>query len=124
MSNTRTWHDIGSDVNWIDYGGMWARHVGGTVYHVLAFHNNETDYGNHFVKGKTPRFQVDLREVDTLSNVLPTALDCCGWDDETAALPLNKVHALAMYGAGDILWSESGSNAHRLVRAAKRFSKG
>lgn len=115
--NTRTWHDIGSDVNWIDYGGLWARHVGGTVYHVLAFYNDGTDF-----ETDKKSYAASLREVDTLSNVLPAALNCCGWDDETAALTLNQVHALAMYGAGDILWSHSGNNAHKLVRAAKRFS--
>lgn len=117
--NKRTWYDIGSDVNWIDYGGRWARHIDGTRYHVIRFDNSD---GYH----------CDLSEVDTQSEQLPAALVSCGWDEinwvddpemNPAREPLCQVEALSSYGAHAPLHQDSGTNAHRLIAAAKRESK-
>lgn len=127
--NKRTWYDIGSDVNWIDYGGKWARHIEGTRYHVIRFENC-ADWGD----GATG-YHCDLSEVDIDSPQLQSALKCCGYpieregkqffeaDRKTPLLPLNAVEALSSYGAHAPLWQASSRNAHALLREAKGESK-
>lgn len=128
--NKRTWYDIGSDVNWIDYGGRWARHIEGTRYHVIRFDNLEECTGE-----AGAGYHCDLSEVDTESEQLRSALECCGYpiereggqffeaDHATPLLPLNAVEALSSYGAYAPLWQAGGHNANALVRAAKAESK-
>jgi hypothetical protein len=117
------WTDIGSDVNWIDYGGRWARHIAGTRYHVIRFENCE-DWGD----GATG-YHCDLHEVDIASEQLEHAFDSCGLDlDEMnerqePGKEWAKADALSSYGAYAPLWSEAGTNAHKLLRAAKRESR-
>lgn len=112
----RNWTDIGSDVNWRDYGGRWARHIAGTRYHVVRFENC-AEWGD----GAT-RYHCDLQEVDIASDSLASALQSVGCDDESPC-DLAKVEALASYGAYAPLWQEAGANAHALLRAAKRESR-
>jgi hypothetical protein len=126
----KAWTDIGSDVNWIDYGGRWARHIAGTRYHVIRFENCE-----EWCDGATG-YNCDLQEVDTSNPQLADAIASCGldavnngdpqdWTDEFGdPVPeLAKVEALSGYGAYAPLWQESGSNSHNLLRAAKRESR-
>lgn len=124
------WIDIGSDVNWIGYGGKWARHIEGTRYHVIRFDNLE-DHTGEVGAG----YHCQLVEVDTQSEQLQSALECCGYpiereggqffeaDHATPLLPLNAVEALSSYGAYAPLWQASSRNANTLVREAKRESK-
>lgn len=120
---SRTWVDIGSDVNWREYGGLWARHVGGTTWHVIWFMPS-----SEYERGR-PGYMCELCEVDTASKDLPSALQCCGYaadqkDERGDPLPPEcLVHALHCYGARDKLWDDIGPNAHKLVRAAKRYSR-
>ncbi len=120
---SRRWVDIGSDGNWIDYGGRWARHVGGTRYHVVRFENCE-EWG-HGATG----YHCDLSEVDVDSPQLHSALGSCGLSLEEMAdvqAPRRewaKVEALAGYGAAAPLWQQAGTNANKLLRAAKRESR-
>jgi hypothetical protein len=121
--SARTWQDIGSDVNWTEYGGRWARHVGGTRYHVLRFENC-AEWGD----GATG-YHCDLSEVDVASPQLESALDSCGLsmadmaDIQDKGREWAKVDALAGYGAAAPLWQDSGTNAHKLIRAGKRESR-
>lgn len=111
------WYDIGSDVNWIDYGGRWARHIEGTRYHVIRFDNLKECTGE-----QGAGYHCDLAEVDTESDQLDSALECCGLE-EMADQPLNQVEALSGYGAAAPLWQGSSRNAHSLMREAKRESR-
>jgi len=125
MMNNRTWIDIGSDVNWKDYGGRWARHVGGTRYHVIRFDNLEDCMGSD----APTAYSCDLQEVDVTSDQLTDALKCCGWDEldsdrlTAPQMELAKAESLSSYGAYAPLWSDSGANAHKLIREAKRQSR-
>ncbi len=121
------WTDIGSDVNWSEYGGRWARHIAGTRYHVIRFENCE-EWGD----GATG-YHCDLQEVDTSnprlkdamrsSDVPFDALNEYGEPIEAALYRLMQVEALSSYGAYAPLWQEAGTNSHRLLRAAKRESR-
>lgn len=123
--NTRTWYDIGSDINWIDYGGNWARQITATTYHVIRFDNMLEALGERdFAESGSARYNVQLCEVDIESDSLVDALRSCGTGDEEANnLPLNKVAALSGYGAYVPLESYSGNNAHILLQQAKRESR-
>jgi len=121
--SARGWTDIGSDVNWKDYGGRWARHIDGTRYHVLRFENC-AEWGD----GATG-YHCDLAEVDVASPQLEKALGCSGLSLEDMAdiqeqhREWAKVDALASYGAAAALWQDGGPNAHKLMRAAKAESR-
>ncbi len=120
LLSKRTWHDIGSDVNWIDYGGHWARRIDDTRYHVIRFDNLAEHTGD-----ETAGYHVQLSEVSIDSPQLADALKCCGlegWEDHTK-LPLCQVEALASYGAYAPLWQAAGKNAHSLIRQAKAESR-
>lgn len=116
------WVDIGSDVNWLEYGGLWARHVGGPDWHVIAFHNDsEGDFGDPYT--------VTLDLVSLTHEWLDSARESCGyapdWTDDYGE-PLGdecKVAALHGYGAKSNLWAHNGRNAHALLRAAKKASE-
>lgn len=122
----KAWTDIGSDVNWIDYGGRWARHVGGTRYHVIRFENC-AEWGDG-----ASGYHCDLQEVDVASEpeTLRRALDFVGLAPDTYGdgiaedrRPLVLAEALSSYGAYAPLWQEAGTNAHKLVRAARAESR-
>lgn len=116
------WTDIGSDVNWLEYGGNWARQVSPTEWHVIAFHNDgDSD-------GERDRYGVTLSEVMIDDEALESARECCGYspgwlDDYGDPLPDTcKVAALHDYGARHQIGSFQGNNAHALLRAARRAS--
>lgn len=115
------WEDIGSDVNWLEHGGLWARHVSGQEWHVIEFHNDGHSGGG-------PRYGVTLSEVMLDDPQLDAARESCGyaedWRDEYGDpfVPQVKVAALHGYGARRELSAFEGNNAHRLLRAARRAS--
>ncbi len=112
----KAWTDIGSDVNWLDYGGLWARHIAGTRYHVIRFENCK-EWGD----GATG-YHCDLQEVDTASEQLESAAR--GYDDDGEPLSdLTKVYLLSRYGACAPLYQEAGTNSRKLLSAARRESK-
>lgn len=121
--SARGWKDIGSDVNWREYGGLWARQVNDTCWHVIWF----MPYSEY--ERDKPGYMCELTAVDTTSDKLPSALECCGYaadqkDEYGDSLPVESiVYALHSYGARDQLWSEVDNNAHKLVRWAKRASR-
>lgn len=120
--NKRTWQDIGSDINWIDYGGMWARHNSDSRYFVIGFTNMWEASGEEY----GDKYDVTLQEVDINSGQLIQAYQCCGIESDgldehgEPITDLAKVYALLSYGAYSPLWSDSGNNAHQLIREAKR----
>jgi len=116
------WQDIGSDVNWLEHGGLWARKLDDNTWHVIAFHND----GERFDGGD--RYGVTLSEVCLDDDALESARECSGYtddwcDDYGDPLPdAVKVEALHTYGARSQLGSYQGNNAHDLLRAARRAS--
>lgn len=123
----RNWTDIGSDVNWVDYGGTWARKMSDTEYLVLQFENCE-DWGD----GATG-YHVSLSQVDLDSPQLESAMkscDCPADGLDTFGDPiapenyrLCKVSSCVLYGAKAPLFQESGRNVRKLVAAAKREAR-
>lgn len=120
----KAWTDIGSDVNWIDYGGRWARHIEGTRYHVIRFENCE-QWGD----GATG-YHCDLQEININASdeTLKGAMQYTGLEEVWHELTqeqrkLALVEALSSYGAYAPLWSEAGTNAWKLIRAAKAESR-
>lgn len=120
---SRAWVDIGSDVNWREHGGLWARRVSGTTWHVIWFMPC-----SEYQRDK-PGYMCELCEVDAASPDLPSALESCGWstdgrDEYGDPWPVETlVAALHGYGARSKLWDDIAPNAHKLLRAAKRFSR-
>lgn len=119
----KAWTDIGSDVNWSEYGGRWARHIEGTRYHVIRFENCE-EWGD----GATG-YHCDLQEVTIDNPQLDAAYRCNGLDLEEMnerqepGREWSKVEALSSYGAHSPLWQEASANSWALLRAAKRESR-
>lgn len=116
------WTDIGSDVNWLEYGGLWARRLEDGDWHVIAFHNDGDPMGSG------DRYGVTLSLVSLAHEWLDPARESCGyaegWLDDYGE-PLGdecKVSALHGYGARSELGSYQGNNAHALLRAARRAS--
>lgn len=121
------WYDIGSDANWIDYGGKWARHIEGTRYHVIRFDNL-----GPLLRKSANFYSCDLSEVDTTNEQLDSALKYNGWEETSwdgdpesnpARLPLCQVEALSSYGAAAPLWQGADRSAHRLLAVVKRESR-
>jgi len=115
----KAWTDIGSDVNWSEYGGRWARHIEGTRYHVIRFENCR-EWGD----GATG-YHCDLQEITLDNPQLERALESCGGSDLDGESKVEwvKVDALSSYGAYAPLWQQAGTNARELLRAAKRESR-
>jgi len=125
LPRARVWHDIGSDVNWSDHGGLWARRIDATRYHVIRFENC-ADWGDG-----ASGYHCDLQEVtlDAPADQLQGALSYVGLDPSELATfhahhrALAIVQALSSYGAYAPLWQSGGKNAHALLRAAKSESR-
>lgn len=121
----KQWIDIGSDVNWTDYGGRWARKVAPGRYLVIRFENC-AEWGDG-----ASGYHVSLDEVDVGSandETIERARSYVGADEYEAntgePLPeIGLVEALHSYGAKAPLWQESGTNAHKLMRAAKHEAR-
>lgn len=113
-SNPRQWQDIGSDVNWADYGGMWARPQRGKPgrYWVIQFENRR-EWGD----GATG-YHVQLHDAYLDNPQRAQALESSGIDDDSLTWQC-VVYCLQRYGATAPVYQESGNNAHRLVRFAK-----
>lgn len=108
----RQWIDIGSDVNWIDHGGLWALQISDRQYFVLEF-TNAADWGE-------TGYYVQLSRVDLDNPQLPKALENHDCSEDASALVL--VYALHSYGATARLFNESGTSSKSLMRAAKRVA--
>ena len=149
-TDLKGWTDIGSDINWQDYGGRWAKRLRPGAYLVLRFENMEECCGADHNPDELYIAEVlcvDLREV-TESGALTSALRSCGVkldarpigeDDEirlvqehsgdvaVALDPTNPepfelclVDACVGYGAYAPLHTESGPNQPINVRGRAR----
>jgi len=111
------WIDIGSDVNWQEYGGLWTCQVDEHRWHVVRFENT-TEWGDD---DPGYRYHCDLREVDTRSPQMGAALKCIGAESDASAL--ERVYALQAYGAAAPLWQDCGNRARELIRTAHQQSR-
>jgi hypothetical protein len=75
------WTDIGSDVNWSDYGGKWTRRAKDGSWYVIDFMNMWDACGEEAKKDGCAQFVCEVKRVNlgTLdSEKLDSALRCVG----------------------------------------------
>ncbi len=130
----KTWIDVGSDVNWQDYGGTWARKVAPGRYHFINFGNWEDMVGGDAAGG--PTYNCALSEVDL--NLIPqdevdSAAEFCdldSWIDDEVDVEVDvevKLLAIATachsYGCKAPLEEWNSHNARKLIADARRLSR-
>jgi hypothetical protein len=64
----RGFFDIGSDANWREYGGMWAKHLGGTRFDVV-----------HIEVAQERGYIVETATLD-VADCRQSDLNTCGWN--------------------------------------------
>lgn len=101
--NGQTWRSIGSDVDWVNYGGTWARPLGNGLWAVLRFDSMEHGPGGYTCSGGV------LDPADATASDLST----CDMD-ETAGVE-DRLYAMAVSG-GWLTHSCDGAHPFR-VRA-------
>ena len=123
----RGWTDIGSDVNWEDYGGKWAKKAKDGSWYVIDFTNMVEACGK---EAEDCPYVCEVKRVD-LSQLteeqLKQAYDCCGVDlDEVEAKyhEVVKIEACVGYGFYQPLESYSGAKWPARIRAqARRYAE-
>lgn len=113
------------DVNWLDYGGKWVSN---------RLNNGDWDYwlviellNWHDAVGEREapaKYNVEVSAVSPEAageENLKRAKECCGVEDDCNTLTL--VEALHSYGVKAVLHSESGDNAHKLLKKAREEAK-
>lgn len=111
----KPWVDLGSDVNWREYGGLWGRAIDETDWEVVEFFGS--DESAHLESGA--KYWAKYTTHSLKNPDLPSALQCqgCDTDDYSDA---DKIAALARYTSS---WAETyfyrGNNAHKVLAAAK-----
>jgi len=139
----KKWIELCSDVNWEDYGGMWARKAPDGSWYVLQWTNLWDAAGED---SGLPQFECDVKRVE-LFNLpeaeITSAMRCVGlaWvpdghngeimtesgdivadTEERTALVL--VEACVQYGLGAPLQSFSGDKYPKRIRArARRYAE-
>jgi hypothetical protein len=133
----RNWIELGSDVNWIDYHGMWARQAPDGSWYVLRWTNLLDAGGEEFAD--TP-YECEVKRIDlddTPAEQIKSALECCGLratdegiisgGDIVAAgdkIPLCLVECLIQYGGGAPLETFTGKRYPTRIRAeARRYAE-
>src|SRR5580698_5212639 len=80
------WIDLGSDVNWEDYHGLWGRKARDGSWYVLRFTNLVDAAGKEF---EDLPYECDVKRID-LSELteaqIKRALDSCGLREEAGTL--------------------------------------
>lgn len=117
MSNK--WHYSG-DINMLDYGGTFVRHIADRRYHAVRFENME-DLGCRETPDQ-PKYvgslvEVNLDEVDERTVKLSCGTEVEDYDD------LELAFMAVSYGSYAPLEEEGGNNGHEIVRALKRASR-
>lgn len=113
------------DVNWLDYGGVWCRHIDGRRFHFIELTNMDEACGRD--NEGHPTYSVTLSEVD-LEDVPEAqqadALRSCGSDtgrpehlDDSALAEIVR-----SYGIASPLREESTNNAHKGIAACRAES--
>lgn len=105
------------DVNMLDYGGVFLRHVGGRKFHAIRFDNMHEATGEE----DQDKYYGSLVEVDLDTADLDGARSCCGIEGEVSDLEL--AFAVTYHGQYAPLSDESGNNGNRILRDLKRESR-
>lgn len=121
------------DVNWLDYGGVWCRHIDGQRFHFIELTNMDEACGRD--NEGHPTYSVTLSEVD--GDVLDAeqiyaALESCGDNviDSRAqgghmVLPpfdATVANIVRSYGIASPLHEESTNNAHKGIAVCRAES--
>jgi hypothetical protein len=120
----KNWIDIGSNVNWQDHGGNWAKKAKDGSYFVITF----VDF--HYATGATEgaKYYAILQRVDLSdlpADTIKSAMKYCGFDDLDAG-EINEimiVEACAGYGAAQPLQEFLGNRAASVRAAASRAAE-
>ena len=140
------WTDIGSDVNWEDYGGKWARKGPAGDWYVVLFENNHDRWGDDTcIEEGIAEYLCEVRycdfpETDTESRV--GALQYVGLDEYIVRFDLDNswryqglkvspavpevqlVEAVISYGVWGVLTSFSSNTAPvGLRKKALRYAR-
>lgn len=121
------WKELYSDVNWIDYHGMWAKKAADGSWYVLKWTNLVDAGGKEFAD--TP-YECDVKRLDLTEipeSELKSALDCCSLDLEEIMPQYQEavlVECCISYGLGAPLESFTGSKYPARIRAnARRYAE-
>lgn len=116
------------DVNWMEYGGKWISNKQNNgdfdYWLVMEFINMDEACGRDN-KGQ-PRYHVELSAVSPDQagpENLKKAFECCGWTEEHQQNPIIQVEALSSYGVVAVVWSQAGSNAHKLLKEGRKAAQ-
>ena len=132
----KNWIELCSDVNWIDYHGMWAKKARDGAWYVLRWTNLVDAGGSEFED--TP-YECEVKRLD-LAEVDPTdALKSYGWyqsdegivNDYDGSIVVGPDHAeqaiveaCIQYGLGAPLESFTGAKYPTRIRAnARRYAE-
>lgn len=127
-SGLRGWTDIGSDMNWPDHHGKWAKQAADGSWYVIDFDNlidsmGERDAAEFGAVYYCAIKRVDLREVSPES--MRSALKDCGKENEPDLCDECKIECLVSYGCAAPLWEGSSKmHASRLRADARRIAEG
>lgn len=130
----RGWTQLVSDVNWIDYHGMWCKQAKDGAWYVLVWTNLLDAGGKEFAD--TP-YEIQVKRLDLRELTEKNIQDClnsCGPDPEAMNEYDAKTRMLALlesaisYGFGAPLFDKTSNKYPQRLRAegvrkAKEFMK-
>lgn len=126
-SYPRGFHFLTGDRNWLDYGGVWSRHVADKRFHFIELTNMDEACGRD--NAGHPTYDVQLSEVDldtVPSAEVASAMQCCGLDRHDVMVMGMSAEALAetvrSYGVSSPLHSVSSNNAHKAIAECRAES--
>lgn len=111
----RRWRDLGSDVDWVENGGMWGRRVSPGVWLIVRF-ENQADWGD----GASGYYaEVKYVNLHTLTPETRASVKrSCDIPDEADGDEAWWVSACVDHGAAAPLWSTDGTRYAARVREA------
>lgn len=113
---SKSWIDLGSDVNWREYGGLWGRAISETVWEIVEFFGAEQSAQIAGAKYWAKYTTHSLENPD-----LPAALQAS--DVHPGAPDSEQIRALSQYTS---TWAETyfyrGNNAKKVLAAAQSGS--
>jgi len=117
----KRWTDIGSDVNWVAYGGRWARKARDGSWYIVAFTNGPEAAGRDWTSDPYVA-EVTRIVLSELSDAqLRSARECVGAEDGIDEIA--QVEACVMYGHGAPLETFYGRRADSVRAKARRFAE-